>query len=187
MSKIIYDPGARLIETFFSPTTCFCYFVVLYNCFCCACESCSLSSYRYLSVLQFVFASLFLPSIVSVFTSCSCCVSEPWWTDSYGHLTVLQHLHDEYAVTDHRTHWSDAGLPHTPLQPHPRPGILRPEWNNRLAPLSFVSLNIHTKWGTIWREPFFSELIYCKHISLGNNRISAPFVLLLVQGGHGHF
>lgn len=138
---------------------------------------------------SFVFTPLFSLFLFSF----SCCAGEPWWTNSYGHPTVLQHLHNEYAATDHRPHRPDPGLPHTSLQPHPRPGVLWPEWNNRLAPLRFVSLDIHTKWETFCREPFSLQLMYCNHITLRSNHFTAPFVLhpVLLRGipvdGFAHF
>lgn len=185
MSKKLHDPGARLIETSYCPTTCFCYFAVLSNCSCCAGVSCRLGSYRHPTFLQLVLLLCFYPSIFSV-SSFSCCAGEPWWTDSYGHPTVLQHLHDEYAATDHRPHRPDPGLPHASLQPHPWTGVLWPERNNRLAPLIFVSLDIHTKWETFCKEPFSLQLMYCNHITLTSNHFTAPFVLhpVLLSGIH---
>lgn len=73
MYKIAYDPGARLIETFYSPTTWFCYFVFLYNCFCCACESCSLSSYLY--NLHNLFLLLCFYPVMSLFSPVAPAVS----------------------------------------------------------------------------------------------------------------
>lgn len=69
MSKKLHDPGARLIETSYCPTTCFCYFAVLSNCSCCAGVSCRLGSYRHPTFLQlvllFVFTQVFSLCLVS--------------------------------------------------------------------------------------------------------------------------